>query len=216
MLVCMHVYVCICMCMYVYMCIYVCAHVHVCICMCVSMCALCMYVYCVCVYMYMCIYVYVCTCVHVYVCSMCVYIVCVYVYVYVYMCVHVCICMCVSMCACVYICVYMYVCVYVHVCVCAWAPPAPLRCSTSRPGLSSASLWAHGRGPASWLVLSLRRAMTNRGADRGERSPPGSPRPSERVFKVVNSALSHGVYVAINQEVIRFCSIEPNPSVALI
>lgn len=103
-------------------------------------------------------------------------------------------------------CVYMYVCVY----MCVRGHPQPL--SGALPaGLSSAfpqpHWWAHGRGPASWPALSLRRAMTNRGANRGEQSPPGSPQPSECVFKVVNSALNHGVYVAINQEVIRFCSI---------
>ena len=50
---CMYVCVCVCMCMYVYVCVCMCMYVYVCVCMCVYVCVcMCMYVY-VCVYMCM-------------------------------------------------------------------------------------------------------------------------------------------------------------------
>ena len=83
----------------------------ICVYTCTKMCMLCVYVFCICVYVYMCICVYVyimcIMCVCVYVCM------CVCVYVCMCVCVYVCMCVCVYVCICV--CVYMCMCVCVHV-----------------------------------------------------------------------------------------------------
>lgn len=96
-----------------------------------------------------------------------------------HMCKRACICMCVHACvsmhAHVYVyCAYVYMCVYVRVCVhvCAWAPPAPLRCSTSGPflSLSSASLVGPWQG-----TCELAGALTEKSHDQ----PRGQQRRAE-------------------------------------
>lgn len=124
---------------------------------------------------------------------------------------HVCARVCKYACTCVCIlcvCVHVCICTCVCTCVCVGTPspsqvlyqrafPQPFLSLTGGPmaGDLRAGRRSHWEEP--WPTEG----------PTGEQSPPGSPQPSECVFKVVNSALNHGVYVAINQEVIRFCSI---------
>src|SRR4029434_4871832 len=61
-LLCVHVYMRVCLCVYIYVCVCVCVCVYVCVCLCVCMC--------LCVYVCACVCVCVCVCLCVYACMM--------------------------------------------------------------------------------------------------------------------------------------------------